>query len=105
MARALIGPIARQLEGIATVSIVECKSVIGSGALPMRSLPSLGLAIRPLGKSKGGGTLVGRISAAFGALPTPVIGRISDGAFVLDLRCLNEADELLELVRQLRVEL
>ena len=38
------------------------------------------------------GSLVDKIAKAFRALPAPVIGRIQDGAFLLDLRCLeNEA--------------
>jgi L-seryl-tRNA(Ser) seleniumtransferase len=66
-----------------SVEVVECESQIGSGALPTQRLPSAGLAISP-GDA--------RLAARFRRLPVPVIGRLQDGAFILDLRCLeNEA--------------
>jgi L-seryl-tRNA(Ser) seleniumtransferase len=63
------------------VQVVDCESEIGSGALPTRRLPSAGLAIRPGNAA---------LAARFRALPVPVIGRLQDGAFVLDLRCLED---------------
>jgi L-seryl-tRNA(Ser) seleniumtransferase len=63
------------------VSVIDCGSQIGSGALPTQSLASAGLAIRP-------GTA--KTAAAFRSLPMPVIGRLQDGAFILDLRCLED---------------
>ncbi|HWI35310.1 MAG TPA: L-seryl-tRNA(Sec) selenium transferase [Burkholderiales bacterium] len=63
------------------VAIIDCESQVGSGAAPSRHVPSAGLAIRP-GNAK--------VAAAFRALPLPVIGRIHDGAFILDLRCLED---------------
>ena len=70
------------------VSIIDCQSQIGSGSLPVERLPSKALAI---GTSKGkpGGKLQ-KLADAFRALPTPVIGRIQDDAFLLDLRCLED---------------
>ncbi len=69
--------------------VIGCESQIGSGALPTQRLPSAGLAIRP-GDA--------RLAARFRKLPVPVIGRLQDGAFVLDLRCLeNEAEFLKNL--------
>ena len=103
-AQRLVEPISCQLNQIATTSVVACESVIGSGALPTRTLPSVAIAIRPIGKSKDGGASVDHISKTFASLPTPVIGRISDGAFLLDLRCLENTEELTELVGQLRFE-
>ena len=41
------------------------------------------------------------ISAAFRALPSPVIGRINDGAFIMDLRCLEPGHEQ-EFMEQLK---
>jgi len=65
------------------VTVVDCDSQIGSGAAPTRHIPSAGIAIRP-GSA--------RLAARLRALPVPVIGRLQDGALVLDLRCLeNEA--------------
>jgi L-seryl-tRNA(Ser) seleniumtransferase len=76
-----------------TVGIVALMSQIGSGSLPVNRLPSAGLAIRPQGK-KGG--VLGRIEAALRGVAypgRPVIGRIEDGALLLDLRCLAAAEE------------
>jgi len=63
------------------VSVIDCESEIGSGAVPTQRIASAGLAIRPGGE---------RLAAAFRALPIPVIGRIQEGAFILDLRCLED---------------
>ena len=73
-----------------TVAIVSLLSQIGSGSLPVNRLPSAGFAIRPQGKKSG---VLNRIEAALRALPKPVIGRIEDGALLLDLRCLAEHEE------------
>jgi L-seryl-tRNA(Ser) seleniumtransferase len=81
------------------VSVTECASQIGSGALPLESLPSAGVAIAPVAR-KGAGTQLDALAAAFRALPVPVIGHIKDGALHFDLRCLdNEADFLGQLGR------
>ncbi|MEW6764697.1 MAG: L-seryl-tRNA(Sec) selenium transferase [Pseudomonadota bacterium] len=68
-----------------TVDIVTLSSQIGSGSLPVDRLPSAGLAVRPQGKKSG---VLHHIEAALRELPQPVIGRIEDGALLLDLRCL-----------------
>ena len=70
-----------------TVSVVDCASQIGSGALPLEALPRAGLAARPVSGRKG---VIPRLAAALRGLPTPVIGRIEDRALVLDLRCLDD---------------
>jgi L-seryl-tRNA(Ser) seleniumtransferase len=72
-----------------SVTVTDCASQIGSGALPLETLPSAGLAIAPVGR-KGAGTRIEALAAAFRSLPIPVIGRIKDGAFILDLRCLDD---------------
>lgn len=80
-----------------TVESVALKSQIGSGSLPVDRLPSAGFAIRPQGKRSG---VLNRIEAALRQLTRPVIGRIEDGALLLDLRCLDEREEH-EFVAQL----
>ncbi|MDP2826892.1 MAG: L-seryl-tRNA(Sec) selenium transferase [Sulfuritalea sp.] len=73
--------------------IVALKSQIGSGSLPVDRLPSAGFAIRPQGKKAG---VLNRIEAALRGVTypaRPVIGRIEDGALLLDLRCLDTQDE------------
>ncbi|MGE0483840.1 MAG: L-seryl-tRNA(Sec) selenium transferase [Gammaproteobacteria bacterium] len=88
-AERLRAPLANALGDGYDVAVIDCTSQIGSGALPVESLPSAGLAIR---RPAAGGRAPERLAARFRALPLPVVGRVADGAFVLDLRCLdNEA--------------
>lgn len=72
------------------VAIVALRSQIGSGSLPVDRLPSAGFSIRPRGRKSG---VLNRIEAGLRGLPQPVIGRIEEGALLLDLRCLPPADE------------
>ncbi len=90
-ARRLLPVMQTALAGLpVTLEIVPLNSQIGSGSLPVDRLASAGLAMRPQGK-KGG--VLHRIEAALRGLPRPVIGRIEDGALLLDLRCLTAAEE------------
>jgi L-seryl-tRNA(Ser) seleniumtransferase len=70
-------------------SVVQCTSQIGSGALPLETLPSAGIAIKPVGR-KGAGTRLQAMAVALRGLPVPVIGHIENGAIILDLRCLDD---------------
>ena len=83
----------RALGGKSAVEVIACESQIGSGALPTQRIASAGLAIRPAGK---------RLAAAFRRLPVPVIGRIHQGAFVLDLRCLQDEARFAAQLAQLQ---
>jgi L-seryl-tRNA(Ser) seleniumtransferase len=87
LARRLLPTVAAALDGIAAVEIVATKSQIGSGALPVSLLPSAGLALRPISPS---GKAVEHLAQTLRDLPIPVIGHISGGAVVLDLRCLED---------------
>lgn len=71
------------------VSVEACLSEVGSGSLPGAELPSVALVSRPAGK-RGTGAALGRLSARLRALPTPVIGRVRDGGYWLDPRCLDD---------------
>lgn len=73
-----------------SVEIVALKSQIGSGSLPVDRLPSAGFAVRAQGRRNG---VLNRIEAALRRLPRPVIGRIEEGALLLDLRCLAPGEE------------
>ena len=64
-------------------------SQIGSGALPVDSLPSYGLVLRPNSKTAS----VAQLQERLRQLPRPVIGRAQDSALWLDLRCLEEAEQ------------
>ena len=72
------------------------RSQIGSGALPVDSLDSFGLQLRPASKTAS----VTQLQERLRRLPRPVIGRAQEGALWLDLRCL-EAAEQDEFVAQL----
>jgi L-seryl-tRNA(Ser) seleniumtransferase len=75
-----------------SVIIEDCQSQIGSGSLPAERLDSIALVIRPTA-TKGIGTDLKRLADAFRNLPMPVIGRIQDNAFWMDLRCLEACNE------------
>jgi L-seryl-tRNA(Ser) seleniumtransferase len=79
------------------VAVIPCASQIGSGALPLATVPSAGLAIRPMAE-RGRGRALAALAAAFRRLPIPVIGRVADGSLIFDLRCLeDEAGFIAEL--------
>ncbi|MDP7343010.1 MAG: L-seryl-tRNA(Sec) selenium transferase [Alphaproteobacteria bacterium] len=92
MAERLRPELARCLEGIAEVEVAACSSQIGSGALPVETLPSAALNVVPIAAKRRRGGALERIAGAFRGLPRPVIGRVRDGVFVLDLRCLGDED-------------
>jgi L-seryl-tRNA(Ser) seleniumtransferase len=64
-------------------------SQIGSGALPVDQLHSHGLAVRAAAASRISNAL-GMLEQRLRSLPLPVIGRVSQDALWLDLRCLDE---------------
>ena len=79
-----------RLDTAGTVETIDCDSQIGSGALPTQRIASAALAITPNTGRRGAGTALKKLAKAFRDLPVPVIGRIQDGAFILDLRCLDD---------------
>jgi L-seryl-tRNA(Ser) seleniumtransferase len=89
MARRLCPAMQARVGAEFTVEAVDCASEIGSGALPRETIPSAGLALRPAAK-RGAGRALATLAGALRALPIPVIGRIADGAMILDLRCLED---------------
>jgi L-seryl-tRNA(Ser) seleniumtransferase len=101
LAGRLLPELQRAIGARGTATIEPCSSQIGSGALPVEALPSACLAIRREGK--GEGRFLSGVEAAFRALPVPVIGHISGGAFRLDLRCLEDEQEFALLLSHLRL--
>ena len=95
LARRLAPTLAKQLDGVAEVTITDCMSQVGSGSLPVETLPSIALSIRPISGKRGAGGLLAGLSAAFRRLPIPVIGRISKGALLFDVRCVDDEKEIL----------
>ena len=78
----------------AEVSIEDCKSQIGSGALPLDLLASKGIVITPTAKKGQTDAALQRLAKDFRDLPIPVIGRINDGKLIFDLRCLEDETQL-----------
>lgn len=80
------------------VDIADVSSQIGSGSFPVEVLPSAGISI----KSKNDNDVDLRgLHRGLHELPKPVIGRISNGMLLLDLRCL-EPDHENHFVEQLK---
>lgn len=83
--------------------VQECKSQIGSGSLPIATLPSVCIALTPMKKNKHIGRELNQLVAAFSGLPIPVIGRINDDAFCLDVRCLEDEKVFIEQLEKLKI--
>lgn len=76
--------------GRADIAIEDCLSQIGSGSLPVETLPSTALVLRQPQRKKSGGVWLNKLAMKLRDLPVPVIGRIERDALVLDLRCLTD---------------
>ena len=71
------------------ITVENAKAQIGSGALPEEDIPSRAIAIRNAKVSPE------KIAARFRSSDPPILGRIHDGAFLLDLRGIFTAEELI----------
>lgn len=99
LAEALLDPVQERLGDGWAVRVVPLESQVGSGAQPATRLESAGLALRP---TQGGpGAALEGLAAALRALPLPVLGRIADGALLLDLRTLDAPETLLKTLAEL----
>ena len=87
LGRRVLSTVEEALDGVAKVDLVETRSQIGSGALPVSLLPSAALALRPMSSA---GAAVEALAGALRRLPIPVIGRIEARRVLLDLRCLED---------------
>jgi len=70
----------------------DCLGRVGSGALPVDTLPSHGLRIEATGPQRDRRVALADLAAALRQLPRPVISRLERDAIVLDLRCLDDED-------------
>jgi L-seryl-tRNA(Ser) seleniumtransferase len=70
------------------LTLEDSTSQVGSGALPTEAIPTKVIAVRSSHAS------ADRIAERFRAARPPIIGRISDGTFLLDLRSVSAAQEL-----------
>lgn len=77
------------------VRLVEVRSAVGGGALPEVELPSVALALERAGSSPDD------LDHALRRADPPVIGRIAEGRYLLDVRTL-QVDDTMEVVRALR---
>ncbi len=77
------------LGGEFQIALEDSTAQIGSGALPTEELPTAVLAIahKKLGANA--------IAQQFRAADPPIIGRISDDRFLLDLRCIFDPNDLI----------
>jgi L-seryl-tRNA(Ser) seleniumtransferase len=87
-----------------TVRIADCTSQIGSGALPLETLASAGIAVAPAQRPGAGRRLEALVSTLRG-LPIPVVGHVKDGALMLDLRCLDDEAAFLAQLGELEAGL
>lgn len=90
--RRVLPAIARFAGDVFRVRIERCASQIGSGSLPVDLLPSAAIVIEPHA-ARSGGRVVLALAERLRRLPVPALGRISQGALWLDLRCLRSAEE------------
>jgi L-seryl-tRNA(Ser) seleniumtransferase len=96
LAEQVAEPLRQALSPRYAVQVADMESQIGSGSLPVDRLASAGLRIVANAvRRKGVGTALNQLADALRALPEPVIGRISDDALLLDLRCLEDPAGLL----------
>ena len=101
-AQRLCPQVAERLDGVATVEAVACHSQIGSGSMPVHSLPSAALSLRPAPTGrKVSDAALSRLAAALRRLPLPIVGRVADGAVLLDLRCMDDEVAFLDQVQAL----
>jgi len=102
LASSLLTPLQDALSPRYTVEVAPGFSQIGSGAMPVETIPTACLHLGPTTEDDAS---LRRLAAAFRALPLPVIGRISNGVLIFDLRCLEDEEALLNQLPQLGAEL
>jgi L-seryl-tRNA(Ser) seleniumtransferase len=105
-AQSLLLPLRAALAPRYSVEPAAMTSQIGSGSLPVETLPSAGLAIAPLLPGKRGtGTALETLATALRNLPLPIVGRICEDRLLLDCRCLDDAGEVLAQLATLQERL
>jgi L-seryl-tRNA(Ser) seleniumtransferase len=102
MARRLEKPVGDAVSGRYKVSIVPGFSQIGSGALPIETLPTSCLQLSPIGADD---EALRSLASTLRQLPVPIVGRLNNGALLLDLRCLDDENLLLAALPALETAL
>jgi L-seryl-tRNA(Ser) seleniumtransferase len=91
LARAAIGALEGALGKDFTLRIVESSAEVGSGAQPTRAIPSRAIEVRHATWS------AGETAAWFRAAAPPILGRIQDDTFRLELHAVESAEDLLPI--------
>ncbi|UXH79905.1 L-seryl-tRNA(Sec) selenium transferase [Roseateles amylovorans] len=98
----LLAPLQSALAPRYAVRVAAMRGQIGSGSLPVETLPSAGLAIAPqLPGKRGMGRALEELMTALRDLPLPVVARVQADELWLDLRCLDVSGAEAELLAQL----
>ncbi len=93
MAARVTGPLTDAVSPGYEVSVCGGFSQIGSGAMPVETIATTCLHIQPRSQSD---SALRRLAAAFRELPLPVIGRLSNGVLIFDLRTLEDELQFVE---------
>ena len=103
----ILEPLSKIFENLATLSVVDCESQIGSGALPTTFLPSKAICIEPLSRFHGQQKdyEIRRIATILRHLKKPIIGKLNKGKILLDLRCLEDPNAVLQQLPELNQKL
>ncbi len=89
LARVAIGPLAEALGEDFALRVVASSAEVGSGAQPMRAIASRAIEVRHARWS------ADETAAWFRAATTPILGRIHDNTFRLELHAVESAEDLL----------
>jgi len=92
--------VAKALGDSVCVEVIDAASQVGSGSLPTETIPSAAIGIR---SEVDGKDIADALSAAFRKLPTPVIGHVSKGRLLLDLRCLDDEAGFVSQLESLQI--
>ncbi len=86
MAEEVSAELGKMLDGLAAVSVQEGQSQVGSGSLPVESIDSRYVVFQPKTMP------VDRLAALFRSSAVPIIGRVHEGRFVMDMRTVYAED-------------
>lgn len=76
----------RYADAVRGCRVIDASAYVGGGSLPESAMPSIAVAIAPQAGADAAAQALRRA-------PTPIIGRIDEGRFLLDLRTISPADD------------
>ena len=95
----ILEPIKAVLEPRFSVRITQCQSQVGSGALPVETMPSFAIAVT---SQDANDKHLRELASALRRLEKPVIGSLHNRELVLDLRCLEDEKAFVEQLSELQ---